>query len=137
MKVTVKVDIHTAKIMQQRGMGSSNAAQKYLASEVQRLCDPYVPMQQGMLKNQHTIAQDGSSITYTQPYAHYQYYGKFMGPNYETNKGWRSGKAPKHYTGDDLTYHGAPMRGPRWDQRMMADKGDELERNLEAFIKGG
>ena len=126
MKVTVKVDIDTAKIMRRRGLGGDNRAQKFLASEVARLCDPYVPMQQGMLKNQHTIAKDGSSIVYTQPYAHYQYYGQAM-----------AGRAPKHYTGNELDYHGAPMRGARWDQRMMADKKNDLERNLEAFVRRG
>ena len=126
MKVTVKVDINTAKIMRQRGMGGDHGAQRFLASEVQRLCDPYVPMQQGMLKNQNIIAQDGSSITYTQPYAHYQYYGQAM-----------AGRAPKKYTGNELNYHGAPMRGKEWDKRMMADKREEVERNLEAYIRRG
>lgn len=126
MKVTVKVDVNTAKIMRQRGMGGDFGAQRFLASEVVRLCDPYVPMQQGMLKNQRTIAQDGSSVVYTQPYAHYQYYGKVM-----------AGRAPKHYTGDDLTYNGAPMRGPQWDKRMMADKRGELENSLEAYVRRG
>lgn len=126
MNVKVKIDINTARIMRSRGLGGSTAAQKFLASEVARLCDPYVPMQQGLLKNLHTIASDGSAITYTQPYAHYQYYGKAM-----------AGRAPKHYTGDDLTYHGAPMRGPQWDQRMMADKRNELEANLAAYIRRG
>ena len=91
MKVTVKVDIDTAKIMRQRGLGGDFGAQRFLASEVVRLCDPYVPMQQGMLKNQRIIAQDGSSVTYTQPYAHYQYYGEAM-----------AGRAPKKYTGNKL-----------------------------------
>lgn len=126
MKVTVKVDVDTAKIMRQRGLGGDFGAQRFLASEVARLCDPYVPMQQGMLKNQHIIAQDGSSITYTQPYAHYQYYGEVM-----------AGRAPKKYTGDKLNYHGAPMRGPQWEKRMMADKGRELEKSLEAFVRRG
>lgn len=126
MKVTVKVDIDTAKIMRQRGLGGDFGAQRFLASEVVRLCDPYVPMQQGMLKNQRIIAQDGSSVTYTQPYAHYQYYGEAM-----------AGRAPKKYTGNKLDYHGAPMRGPQWEKRMMADKGRELEKSLEAFIRRG
>lgn len=126
MKVTVKVDIDTAKIMRQRGLGGDFGAQRFLASEVARLCDPYVPMQQGMLKNQRIIAQDGSSLTYTQPYAHYQYYGEVM-----------AGRAPKKYTGDKLNYHGAPMRGPQWEKRMMADKGRELEKSLEAFVRRG
>lgn len=121
MKVTV--DINTANIMRQRGMGGDNRAQKFLASEAARLMDAYVPMQQGPLKNQHTIAADGSSVTYTQPYAHYQYRGEVM-----------AGRAPKHYTGESLNHHGAPMRGPNWDKRMIADKSDELANNLKTYI---
>lgn len=126
MSVKVKIDIPTAKILKSRGLGSDTGARKYLASEVKRLCDPYVPMQQGMLKNNVTIAADGSQLVYTQPYAHYQYHGKVM-----------AGRAPKHYTGDDLTYHGAPMRGPQWDKRMLADKSKDLERSIDAYIKKG
>ena len=123
MSVKVKVDINTAKILKSRGLGSDNSVRKYLASEVKRFCDPYVPMQQGLLKNQTTIAPDGSQLIYTQPYAHYQYYGKVM-----------TGRAPKQYTGDDLTYHGA-NRGAQWEKRMLADKSRELEQSVEAFIK--
>lgn len=126
MSVKVKVDIPTAKILQSRGLGSDTGARKYLASEVKRLCDPYVPMQQGLLKNNATIAADGSYIVYTQPYAHYQYYGEVM-----------AGRAPKQYTGKKLTYHGAPMRGPRWEKRMLADKAKDLEKSLDAYIKRG
>ena len=122
----VKVTFNANKILASRGLGSSKKAQKYLASEIVRLSDPYVPMQQGDLKNRRTIAADGSQIVYTQPYAHYQYYGKAMG-----------GRPPKSYTGDDLTYSGAPMRGPRWVERMLADKRKDIENNLEAFIKRG
>lgn len=124
MRVTVNID--AKKILASRGLGSSDKVQKYLASEVVRLSDPYVPMQQGALKNQRTIAADGSQIVYTQPYAHYQYYGKVM-----------AGRAPKKYTGDDLTYHGAPMRGARWTERMLADKRHEIEKNVETFISRG
>lgn len=124
--MSVKVDISKAEILKRLGLGGSNKVQKYLASQVKRLCDPYVPMQQGDLKNRATIAGDGSYIVYTQPYAHYQYYGKVM-----------AGRAPKHYTGDDLTYHGAPMRGPEWDKRMLADKRQDLEKSVEAYIKKG
>lgn len=121
----IKVDINTAKIMKQRGLGGDHRAQVYLASEVKRLSDPYVPMQQGILKNQAVVASDGSTLTYTQPYAHYLYYGEAM-----------AGRAPKQYTGKALTYHGGPMRGPRWDQRMLADKGGELVSNLKNYIGG-
>lgn len=124
--MSIKVDLPKAEILKNLGLGGSNKVQKYLASQVKRLCDPYVPMQQGALKNNATIAADGSSIVYTQPYAHYQYYGKAM-----------AGRAPKQYTGDDLTYHGAPMRGPQWEKRMLADKSKDLEKSVDAFIKKG
>ena len=124
--MSVKVDLPKGEILKKLGLGGTNKVQKYIASQVKRLCDPYVPMQQGLLKNQATIAGDGSYIVYTQPYAHYQYYGKVM-----------AGRAPKQYTGDDLTYHGEPMRGPNWDKRMLADKSNDLERSVEAYIKKG
>lgn len=124
--MSVKVDINKAEILKRLGLGGTNKVQKYLASQVKRLCDPYVPMQQGALKNNATIAGDGSYIVYTQPYAHYQYYGEAM-----------AGRAPKEYTGKELDYHGAPMRGKEWDKRMMADKSKDLERSIEAYIKKG
>lgn len=126
MKVKVSIDINTKKIMAARGMGSSNKVQKYLASEVARLSDPYVPFQQGQLKNNKQIAQDGSYIIYPGPYAHYQWYGEVM-----------AGRAPKHYTGKKLTYNGAPMRGARWTVRMLANKRKEIENNVETYIKRG
>lgn len=87
MKVKVKIDINAAQILASRGLGPSCAAQHYLASEMVRLSDPYVPFRQGALKNSATIAQDGSAITYPGPYAHYQYEGKARGPNIPIIKG--------------------------------------------------
>ena len=127
MSVNIKVDIPTEKILKARGLGSDIGARKYLASQVKNYCDPYVPMSSGAgthMKNQATIAADGSQLVYTQPYAHYQYYGQVM-----------AGRAPKKYTGDSLTYHGAPMRGSNWDKRMLADKSKDLERSMDAYIK--
>lgn len=124
MKITV--DINTAKILRERGLGGDNRAQVYLASEVKRLCEPYVPMQSGALKNTAVIASDGSSLTYVQPYAHYQYAGQVL-----------AGRAPKKPNGKELTYSGGGMRGAQWDKRMMADKSEELVSNLKKFIGGG
>lgn len=125
MKVSVKINFDAKKIMAAHGLGASKKVQKYLASEVKRLSEPYTPMQQGDLVD-CTIAPDGSAIVYTQPYAHYQYYGEVM-----------AGRAPKEYTGKELDYHGAPMRGKEWDKRMLADKSKDLERSVEAYIKKG
>lgn len=123
--VNVKVNINVSKILKSRGLGNDDRARVFLASEVKRLSDPYVPMQQGLLKNNTVVAADGSTLTYTQPYAHYQYYGEVM-----------AGRAPKSYTGEKLTYHGAPMRGARWVERMLADKRNDLAKSVEAYIGG-
>lgn len=136
MKVTAQID--GAAIMKARGL-NDNRAQKFLASEIRRRCDKRVPFSSGQLKNENNvvISSDGSTITYTQPYAHYQYYGRVMGPNYTDGKGrfW-SGKAPKSYTGKSIRYHDEPMRGAKWDKRMMADEGDELVRDIAKFVGG-
>lgn len=140
MKVKVKVDISTAQILERRGLGASRAARRYLASEVRRFCDPYVPFAQGTLKNSAIIAEDGSTITYPGLYAHYQYEGKAMGPNIPIIQGGQLAgffsRGPKRYTGADLQYHGAPMRGPRWDERMLADKSEELTQSLANYVGG-
>lgn len=122
------VNITPSKILSKRGLGSDHKARKYLANSVARFCDPYVPMSAGSgahLKNAKQIAADGSKITYPGPYAHYQYTGLAM-----------SGRAPKQYNGRKLKYHGAPMRGPEWDKRMMADHAKDVEADLEAYVKG-
>lgn len=123
MSVNVEIDFDVNNILRVRGIGKSDGAQKFLASEVARLCDPYVPMEQGMLKNNYVIALDGSELTYIQPYAHYQYAGRAMG-----------GRAPKSYTGAELRYSGAPMRGAQWDKRMLADRKQDLVKSIEDYI---
>lgn len=117
------VNVDSDRILRERGLGSSVEAVRFLASEVKRLSDPYVPMQSGTLKNTAQITDD--SVLYNAPYAHYQYHGAVM-----------AGRAPKHYTGDAIDYHGAPMRGPEWDKRMMADRGDELRESFARHIGG-
>lgn len=121
----VKTNISPAAILRARGLGDSNRARVFLANEVARLSDPYVPMQQGTLKNTREIAGDGRTVTYPRSYAHYQYTGEVM-----------AGRAPKHYTGKALTYHGAPMRGPNWDKRMMADRKGDLTQSVANFVGG-
>lgn len=130
--MSIKVDMNKSEILKNLGLGGTNKVQKFLASTVVRLADKYVPMSSGAgahMKNQTQIPQDGAYILYgggAFPYTHYQFVGKVM-----------AGRAPKHYTGDDLTYHGGPMRGPQWINRMMADKSREVTESVEAYIKKG
>lgn len=121
----VKTDINPASILKARGLGKSTKARVYLANQVAKLSDPYVPLQTGTLKNSRRISGDGSTITYPGPYAHYQYVGKVMG-----------GRAPKQYTGEDINYHGGPMRGREWDKRMLADRKDDLIKGFAKYTGG-
>ena len=134
VKVTVKFD--AKKILASRGLGDSKKAQRFLASEVKRQSDPYTPFQQGILQNTAVIASDGSELVYIPPYAHYVWQGDVYGPNYTNGERFWSGNAPKKPTGKKLTYNGAPMRGPRWVERMLADKRAEIEKNVKTFIGG-
>ena len=124
-------------VLRERGLSDSRPlAQRRAVSEVYRLSDPYVPFRSGALKN--TVTTDRRSLTYNVPYARYHWYGKVMGPNFQTAEGtWRSpnGK-PKQLTDRDMTYSGAPTRGPRWTERMMIDRKDELLRSI-AVVTGG
>lgn len=138
MKLDYEVNIDTAKILKKYGLGESKEAQRFLAEDVERKCQPYVPMSAGSGAHMVDAARvTDDSIIYPGPYAHYVYEGKVMGPNYTDGKGrfW-SGKAPKEYTGKELQYHGAPKRGKHWDKRMMADHGKEVEQDFENYLKG-
>ena len=125
MRMEYEVNVDAARILRKYGLGEDRAAQRFLAEDVERRCQPYVPMSAGSgahMVNAARVTDD--SIIYPGPYAHYQYVGEVM-----------AGRAPKHYTGRELTYHDAPMRGKQWDKRMMADHGREVERDLEIYLK--
>lgn len=126
MKLDYEVNINTAKILKKYGLGGSKEAQRFLAEDVERKCQPYVPMSAvsgAHMVNAARVTDD--SILYPGPYAHYQYVGEVM-----------AGRAPKHYTGQDINYHDGPMRGKQWDKRMMADRGKEVEQDFENYLKG-
>lgn len=129
MKFSLRAEVNIAveKALMKRGLLDGRAS-KFLASEVARQCDKYVPMRGGKLKNSARVIRmekgEGYGVKYTGPYAHYQYKGEVY-----------AGRAPKHPTGRPLTYSGAPMRGAYWDRRMMADKRGEIVRNLCSYIE--
>lgn len=131
MRINVISNFDVGEILRRRGLGQSNEAQRFLASEVARLSDPYVPMQQGILKAP-VLFDD--KIVYSSPYAHYQYHGEVMVGKH-TKSAWAKSGEPKEYTGRPINYHGGPMRGKEWDKRMMAERGRELEESLAAYIR--
>lgn len=133
MKIKVTVSMDKNQVISRRGLGADNNVRKHLASTVKRLSAPYVPMQSGMLRNTAEISSDGKMLTYTQPYAHYQYYGQVMGPNVLTKDGWISiaKKGGKQYTGAAIKNH---VGGPYWDKRMMADRREDVVRAVQKYI---
>lgn len=126
MRIEVTSTFRTDEAMKRRGLGPDNGLRKYVAARIRLRCDPYVPKQAGTLKNTAQVDPDGSAIIYNQPYAHYQYVGQVM-----------AGRAPKHYAGKQLRHHEAPMRGPYWDQRMMADHRADVEADATAYMNRG
>lgn len=49
MKLDYAVNISTAKILRKYGLGEDKAAQRFLAENVERKCQPYVPMSAAVL----------------------------------------------------------------------------------------
>lgn len=128
----IKTKDGTAKLewasdFQPKWEGRYARAQSFVDSEVLRLSEPYTPFQQGMLRNSGifgTVIGSGE-VVWNSPYARYLYYGKVM-----------VGRAPKKVIDKSLQFHGAPMRGAFWFERMKRDKGQSIL-NKAAIIAGG
>lgn len=124
----------TNKILKDHGMQENGAVTKCLRDTVDRFCDPYVPMESGMLKNSKTYPSN-HEIKYTSPYAHYMYKGQLMvGP---TGSSWAKKGEKKHYTSKSLKFQGAPKRGGEWEKRMMNDRRKDVIKSVQNFIKKG
>lgn len=134
MKLTIKrVICDPESVIKRHGLENGGRVTKFMASEVARLCDPYVPVQSGSMKNRRFIGDD--YVRYPGPYAHFQYVGKVMIGS-RSNSPWARHGEPKVYTNRSLTYNGAPTRGPEWDKRMMIERGSELVNNVAKYAGG-
>ena len=131
-KLKVKFN-STNKIIKEHGLDKDGEVTEFLRNTVDRFCDPYVPYGEGSgvhLKNLKTYP-DKQSIKYTAPYAHYHYTGnKAIGPS-------RPKGVKRKISNTPMQYQGAPKRGPQWDKRMMNDRGKEVCKDVEEFIKKG
>lgn len=124
----------TNKILKDHGMQENGAVTKCLRDTVDRFCDPYVPMESGMLKNSKTYPSN-HEIKYTSPYAHYMYKGQLMVS--PTGSSWAKKGEKKHYTSKSLKFQGAPKRGGEWEKRMMNDRRKDVIKSVQNFIKKG
>ncbi len=110
MDVKIEFD-RLDQILARRGLDARGKVQQYVDSEVIRLCDPYVPLKTGFLKNDSPIigTQIGSGlVVYEAPYARRQYY----------------------------THKGKGLRGPKWFERMKAAHLGQILRGA-ADVAGG
>lgn len=142
MSVKVKMQ-PTSTIKAQLGINPNGVVQKYFVKKCADHMDKYVPFRTGQLAKYKI---QGNLIIYDQPYAHYMYEGKVMGPNIPIkNKdglitGWCSpkGKA-KRYTGKDIVYNksGHQFAGPYWDERMWSAEKDDIIKEVQELINSG
>ncbi|HOJ01292.1 MAG TPA: minor capsid protein [Anaerolineaceae bacterium] len=91
-------------------------AQKFVDSEVLRLCEPYVPLRTGMLIKSGILGTEIGSgeVKYIAPYARRQYYSR---------------RKPGSQTG--------PLRGPYWFQRMKEVHGRRIIEGARRIAGGG
>ncbi len=114
-------------------MDENGRVTEFLAQRVEKLCQPYVPgSQQLHLRNSGRANEKGiGTIFYPGPYAHYLYKGKkAIGPS-------RPEGVKRKISNMALNYHGDQKSGPEWDKRMMNDRGKEVCKDVENFIKNG
>lgn len=124
MPTTIKVTMSNIEsIVAKRGLNKTGNAQKLLTEKIYRFAEPYSPFRSKTLIR--TAIVEDTSITYTQPYSRYLYFGKVM-----------EGKAPKKVTNMNLNFQGSPTRGAFWIPRMMKDRGNEIGETV-AKASGG
>lgn len=142
---TIKVKMNSAnQIIKDHGLDENGKVTEFLRDTVYRLYEPYVPQAIGNLYRQVAFPNK-HSIKHISPYSHYHYKGKmYISPKLgvsgvvlKSGRWWSPKGETKTPTNKDLQYQGAPKRGPEWDKRMMNDRGKEVCKDVENFIKKG
>ena len=131
---TVKVKINsTNKILKDHGLDQDGRAIRFLRDDADRLMNPYIPMDNGMLRRNKSYPSN-HEIKYISPYAKYQYYGKLMLA--KNGSSWAKKGEKKVLTSRNLKYHTFGT-GPKWNELMMQRNKNTLIKDVENFIKIG
>ena len=132
LKVKAKVDVDAIK-----GKVSQLLEDKQLKLSIHQLlykmCDPYVPMQTGMLAQARVEITD-EYVRYAQPYAHYQYEGILY--LVENGSAWAKAGEEK-YPSDRMLVHSKEMHPKatrHWDKVMLAEQGQVFLQQVQALI---
>lgn len=112
--------------------------QLFMANEVRRLCDPYVPANNMMLsRNVHIGVEGGKGyVHYLSPYARFQYEGKVM-VGVKTGSAWAKRNEHKVVTSENLHYETFrhPLATSHWDKAMKVAHADDLAKSLQNYIR--
>lgn len=131
---TVKVKINsTNKILKDHGLDQDGRAIRFLRDDADRLMNPYIPMDNGILRRKKSYPSN-HEIKYISPYAKYQYYGKLMLA--KNGSSWAKKGEKKVLTSRNLKYHTFGT-GPKWNELMMQRNKNTLIKDVENFIKIG
>ena len=134
MKFNVKVKMNSInKILKNHGLDKDGRAVRYLRNTADRLMNPFVPMDNGMLRRNKTYPKN-NEIKYTSPYAKYQYYGKLMLS--KTGSSWAKLGEKKVLTSKNLKYHTSGT-GAKWDKLMLQRHKNDLVKDVKNYIKSG
>ena len=112
----------------------------YANARLAKYCEPYVPMQTGLLVGSARITPE--AVTYPGPYAHYQYEGIVYGPNFPIKENgiavgfFSIPDMPKSPTGRQLNYRRDfhPQATSKWDKAAMAVKKKDLAEDIKNYI---
>lgn len=141
---TVKIKMNpTNKILKDHGLNKDGRVTKFLRDDADRLMNPFVPMDNGMLRRNKTYPSN-NEIKYTSPYAKYQYYGKmYISPKLgvsgipiKSGRWWSPKGEKKQKISKNLIYHTSGT-GPKWDKIMMQRRKNDLIKDVENYIKSG
>lgn len=131
-KVKVKIN-NVNKILKDHGLNEEGRVIKFLRDDADRLMNPYIPMDNGMLRRNKSYPSN-HEIKYISPYAKYQYYGKLMLA--KNGSSWAKKGEKKVETNKSLKYHTSGT-GPKWNEMMMQRNKNTLIKDVENYIKSG
>lgn len=99
------------------GIEPNGRVQKFFTETCYRHMDKYVPMDEGNLRTNVSIANN--SITYESPYARYQYYGVREDGSH---------RVQKYTTAGTGTY---------WDKRMVSAEIQDVVKEVQDYVNRG
>lgn len=126
------------------GIDPNGPAQRWHTQNIMRHMMQFMPVETGRFR-MGMVIQSAHMITHEADQLYYLYYGKRMvnaatgkGPRFIPNVGYRWPKGAKLVpTEEPLKYTKTfnPKAGPFWDQRMIAEHGNVIAKELEAYLK--